>query len=81
MRDLFSQGTCVRAYMRTYVSVTLRSICAHARARYRIRALHDDVRMTFLGDGGRTELALRNARVLRSQMHKRRMNAADGWQL
>ena len=46
-----------------YVSVTLRnvnfqyplgmSICAHAQAGYQICALHNDVRMTFLGDRGR----------------------------
>ena len=63
MRDLFLQCTCVHMYVRTYVSVTLRtvtlwyrlgmSICIHARAGYRIRALHNQAGTTFPADGGR----------------------------
>ena len=32
MRDLFSQCTCVRAYVRTYVSVTLRNLNLRSRS-------------------------------------------------
>ena len=91
MRDLFSQCTCVRAYVRTYVSVTLRnvnlryclgmSIWGHAQAGYQIpRALHNDVGTTFLAteDGRTARLGLRNVRIWLSQVQKRVLNAADG---
>ena len=59
MRDLFSQCTCVRAYVRTYVTVTLRNVNLRSRPG-RIsdttcitRRRRDDV----FGDGGREDSA------------------------
>ena len=60
MRDLYSQCTCVHMYVHVghtkecQFEVTLgMSICAHARAGYRMCALHDNVGTAFLGNGGR----------------------------
>ena len=59
------------------------SICAHAWAGYRICALHDDVGTMFLAteDGEDSAAGPLQCTYLRSQVHERVLNAADGWQL
>ena len=87
MRDLFSQCTCVR----TYVLVTLRNINlrSHQECHFALTPGQDTRYYTttsgqrFLDteDGEGSAAGPSRRMYLQSQVHKRVLNAADGWRL
>ena len=90
MRDLFSQCTCVRTYVRTYVSVTLRNVNLRSRSecQFALTPRQDIGYVHYTTKPGRHFLPMEDGEnsatgpsqrtYLRSEVHKRVLNAADG---